>query len=133
MDTTKLQWMSKWNIHLNMCPTNNKDIKVFVMDKFYKRNWKSGLGRKKICYINEFNPTCNQLQKTYIRANISWRAKILITQLRTKSHQLHCETGRWKKTKEAWEERVCTIFHHGNVETEQHFILECEAYRDNMD
>ena len=88
------KWMSKWNIQFNMCPTNNKEKKVFVMEKLYKRNWGSEIGRKKIYYINEFNPTCDQLQKVYIGANISWRAKILIAQLRTKSHQLCCETRR---------------------------------------
>lgn len=23
-----IKWMDKWNIHLNKCPTNNKEIKV---------------------------------------------------------------------------------------------------------
>ena len=73
-----IKWMSKWNIHFNMCPTNNKEIKIFVMEKFYKRNWGSEIGRKKLYYINEFNPTCDQLQEAYIGANISWRAKTLI-------------------------------------------------------
>ena len=54
-----------------------------------------------------FNPTHSYQPKAYIEANIPWRDKILITQLRTNSHQLHCETGRWKRPKEVWEERVC--------------------------
>ena len=128
-----IKWMSKWNIHFNMCPTNNKEIKILVMEKFYKRNWGSEIGRKKLYYINEFNPTCDQLEKKYIGANISWRAKILIAQLRTNSHQLRCETGRWKRPKEAWEERICRFCNSGKVETEQHFILECEAYKDSRD
>ena len=57
------------------------------------------------------------------------RAKVLITQLRTNSHQLWCETGRWKRPKEAWEERVCTVFTSGVVESKKHFILECDAFK----
>jgi hypothetical protein len=128
-----IKWLSKWDIHLNMCPINNKEIKAFVIDKFHKRSWDKGLRRKKKYYIEEFNPTYNHHQKAYIGANISWRAKMLIAQLRTNSHQLRCETGRWKRPKEAWEERVCMFCNFGKVETKKHFILECEAFKDNRD
>ena len=37
------------------------------------------------------------------------------------------------RPKEAWEERICTFCNSGKVETEQHFILECEAYKDSKD
>jgi hypothetical protein len=77
-----------------MCPTNSKEIKTFVMDKFHKRTWEKELGRKKKYYIEEFNPTHNHQQKAYIGANISWKSKILIAQLRTNSHQVRCETRR---------------------------------------
>ena len=69
------------------------------------------------------------MQKAYIGANISWRSKILIAQLRTNSHQLRCETGRWKRPKEMWEERICILCSSGKVETKKHFILECEAVK----
>ena len=71
--------------------------------------------------------------KAYIGANIPWKAKILIAQLRTNTHQLRCETGRWKRPKEAWAERVCIFCTAGKVETKKHFILECEAFKDNRD
>ena len=91
---------SKWVICLNMCPINNKEINYFVMDNFHKRNLDKELGIKKKYYIEEFNPTHNHQQKVYIWANISWRAKIIIFQLRTNSNQLCCETGHWKRWKE---------------------------------
>ena len=31
-----MKWLSKWDIHLNRCPTNNKEIKTFVIDRFHK-------------------------------------------------------------------------------------------------
>jgi len=58
---------------------------------------------------------------------------MLIAQLRTNSHELRCETGCWKRPKEAWEESVCVFCTSGKVETEKHFILECEAFKDSRD
>ena len=63
------------------------------MEKFRKHIWGKELGRKKY-YVQEFNPTCDLQQKEYVGASIPWRAKILIAQLRTNSHQLQCKMGR---------------------------------------
>ena len=52
-------WMQKWNIYLNACPTNSKELKDFVMEKFRKKLWGKELGRKKKYYIEEFNPMCD--------------------------------------------------------------------------
>ena len=41
--------------------------------------------------------------------------------------------GQWKIPKEAWEERVCTFFTFGAVESEKYFIFECDAFRDIRD
>jgi len=60
-------------------------------------------------------------------------SKILIAQLRTNSHQRRCETGHWKRPKEVWEERVCNFCSSEKVETEKHFILECEAFKVNRE
>lgn len=46
----KKTWMRqnrKWDIYLNMCPTNSKEIKAYVIDKFHKHTWNKELGRKK--------------------------------------------------------------------------------------
>jgi uncharacterized protein (UPF0128 family) len=82
-----------------MCPTNSKEINYFVIDRFQKITCDKWLKRKKEYYIEEFNSTYIHHQKMYIGANISWRSKILISQLRANSHQLHCEYEHWKRTK----------------------------------
>ena len=79
-------------------------------------------GRKKDYYIKEFNPTRDHEEKAYIGANIKWKAKMLIAQLRTSSHHLRCETGRWVVPKEKWENIICGFCNKGMVETEWHFI-----------
>ena len=76
---------------------NSKEIKAFVMEKFHKRTWDKELGRKKNSYIEVFNLTHNDQPKAYIEANISWRAKILIAQLRTNSHQLIPRSSKERK------------------------------------
>ena len=78
--------MQKWNIYLNVCPTNSKELKDFVMEKFRNKVWGKELGRKKKYYIKELNPTCDLQQIGFIGAYISWREKVLIAQLRTNSH-----------------------------------------------
>ena len=64
-----------------------------------------------------FNPIHTHQQEAYIEANISWRAKILIGQLRTNSHQFRCETGQWKRPKEVSEERVYIFCSSKKLET----------------
>ena len=53
------KWFSKCGIFFSMCPTNSKEIKTFVMDKFHQSTWEKELGRKKKYYIEKFNPTHN--------------------------------------------------------------------------
>ena len=33
------KWMKKWNIYLNACPTNSKELNNFVLEKFRKGIW----------------------------------------------------------------------------------------------
>lgn len=57
------KWLSKWDIYLNTCPTNNKEIKVFVIDKFHKQIWGKGMGRKKKYYIKSLIPPTTIIKK----------------------------------------------------------------------
>ena len=87
------------------------------------------MGRKKRYYVQKFDPTYDLQQKEYIGATIYWRENIIISWLRSNSHQLWHEKEPWKWPKEAWEEKVCTFFTFGVVESENHFILGCDAFR----
>ena len=53
-----------------------------------------------------------------------------MAQLRTSSHWLRYETGRWQASKEEWVDRTCLFCNMGTVEIEQHFIKEFLAYND---
>ena len=54
----------------------------------------------KTLYVKDFNPTWSHEEKTYLRDAIKGNDKNLIAQLRTGSHCLRCETGRWITPKE---------------------------------
>ena len=71
-------WMQKWNIYLNACPTNSKELKNFVMEKFRKQVWGKELGRKKKYYIEEFNPTYDLQQKEYMELTFRGGQRFLL-------------------------------------------------------
>ena len=83
-----IKWMQKWDINIQNCPDNIKEIKKFANEKFRNILWIGHIGRKKSYYIKEFNPTSSHDEKTYIRAPINWKAKMLMAQLRTSLHRL---------------------------------------------
>lgn len=92
--------------------------------------WTKQLGKKKEYYIKEFNHTWDHDEIFYLRSTINGKAIILIAHLRTGSHHLICETGRWKLPKEDWEERMCIFYSKSAIETKCHFINECVEYED---
>ncbi|KAH9315018.1 hypothetical protein KI387_023645, partial [Taxus chinensis] len=103
------KWMKNWGISMQECPNTNGDIKKYVREKVKTAMWTKQLGRKREYYVKNFNPTCDHEQKHYMEAEIKWKAKMLIAQLKTSSHHLRCETGRWTTLKEEWSERVCPV------------------------
>lgn len=108
-------------------------MKEWVAKNIKSIMYTNQLGRKKDYYVKEFNPTCEHDNKEYLGAEIKGKAKILIVQLRSRSHHLICEIGRWKVPKEEWEGRFCRFCrfcNEGVVETEWHYVKDCTAYKD---
>lgn len=123
-------WLSKWDINLHDFHNTNEEIKKYVTKKFLAAMWTKQIGRKKDHYVKAFNPTWEHGDKNYLGAAIKGKAWLLIAQLRTGSHHLRCETGRWTIPKEVWEDRICMFCSKGVVETEWHFVMECMTYED---
>ena len=84
------------------------------MQKFRTAIWTNHNGHKKTYY----NPTCDHGEKTYLGEATEGKARVLVAQLRTRSHHLRCDTSRWKNPKEVWEERTCIFCHKGVMETQ---------------
>ena len=77
-------------------------------------------------YKDIINP--NIEDQNYLSVFPSVKKKISIAKIRTNSHELHSETGRWSIYKMSWDERVCHLCDTKKVEYEKHFLLYCQAY-----
>ena len=65
--------------------------------------------------------------KTYLDTVTVKKFRIALSRLRTSSHRLEVEAGRWaRQVRKPLNERLCTFC--GVLEDEFHFILECPAY-----
>ena len=63
----------------------------------------------------------------FIEWHIPASHRVQYARLRSGTHQLRLETGRWVDEKE--EERLCNVCVTGKVESEEHFLLDCYVYR----
>jgi hypothetical protein len=52
-----------------------------------------------------------------------------LAQLRTGSHQLRVETGRWERPRVARERRICQRCLSGEVDDEHHMVFDCPRWR----
>jgi hypothetical protein len=66
----------------------------------------------------------------YLLSEKNKEGRYLLTRIRSGTHALRIETGRWTKPKENEEERVCRQCLSGEVENERHFILKCTVYEE---
>ena len=67
------------------------------------------------------NITINQncrIDQTYLSVLTSSKKKNNIAKIRTNSHELHSETGRWTISKTPWVERICHLCENKNIEDE---------------
>ena len=65
--------------------------------------------------------------KTYLDTVTEKKFRIALPRLRTSSHRLEVEAGRWvRPVRKSLNERLCTFC--GVLQDEFHFILECPAY-----
>jgi len=66
----------------------------------------------------------------YLLSEKNKQGRHILTSIRVGTAKLRIETGRWKRPVEEVWERVCNICRSGEVESEKHFILNCNAYED---
>ena len=81
----------------------------------------------KLRYYKEvINP--NLEDQNYLSILKSLKKNLIISKIRTNSHELHSKTGRWSIPKTPWDERVCHLCDTKRVEDEKHFLLDCPTY-----
>ena len=77
---------------------------------------------------SKFQPSSMPGVVSYLVKDLSWSEKRLIAQIRTGNHKLRIETGRHCRPRLQPEFRVCLVCNTDQVEDEQHFIADCNAY-----
>ena len=79
------------------------------------------------------NVKCNFGMETYLDAIKNYKYRVAMSQLRTSSHTLAIEYGRYTRPKTKIEDRKCSSCH--ILEDERHFLIECninQAERENL-
>ena len=95
------------DIHIqeqNMRLRNSKKLNTLM--KFYKSNSRPS-------YVD-------------ILKNKNERA--MLSKMRVSAHKLAIESGRYTRIKTPKRERLCTVCNSGEIEDEEHFLLNCNAY-----
>ncbi len=69
---------------------------------------------------------CSYRPAAYLDAVADRQRRSRLAQLRTGSHWLRVETGRWQK--QPREERVCSLCEHAAVEDVEHLVFDCPFY-----
>jgi len=70
-------------------------------------------------------------EEEYLRWAVTVEQRSLYARLRSGTHPLNIEMGRWYQKPEA--ERVCYVCLTGKVESEAHFLLDCYRYNRQRD
>jgi hypothetical protein len=83
--------------------------------------------KRKLRYYKEVVNSNLEDQK-YLSVLISAKKKISIAKIRTNSHKLLSEIGRWTIPKTPWDERIWHLCDTKRVEDEKHFLLDFPAY-----
>lgn len=97
---------------------------IRLKDKFC---WLANLHDKpKLRTYELLNFKTDWCKEEYLSWEITADQRVLYARLRSGSHQLRIETGRWDHEQEA--KRVCIVCGTGKIENEKHFLLDCYAY-----
>lgn len=93
-----------------------------------EQQWRQRVLKKdKLCFYSKLK--FRLMPEPYLfNRSIPKLGRYLITSLRSGTHKLRIETGRY--VDEAREERVCEMCGGDHIEDEKHFLTDCRAYED---
>ena len=121
-----------WTVPIFMTKVaKNRLIQSDIINLENKITWispKIQLGTKMARYKTHFLHTSEDgfvIRPPYMDIHLSYALRSVIGQLRTSSHQLHIEVGRY--TRLPLEERICQLCHQG-VESEEHYVCHCSVF-----
>ena len=104
---------------------NFKMVAIYEIDKTYKKYWKTELMRdvSRLTFYKEIKDEFKIENYLHIE---DFHSRKAIAKIRCSAHSLEIEKGRHKKIPRI--ERICKLCDKGEVESEQHFLLNCDKY-----
>ena len=118
-----------WRIQINRNdnyleqPKITKKVLKRLQDIYLQTSFEQLRNNAKLTFLSSLKDTYTI--ENYLKLNNTNNRKAL-TQIRTSSHTLAIETGRWEKLKR--EERLCKHCNRNLIEDEQHLIFDCSNY-----
>ena len=120
---------------LNQVERTEQRLKKYWDGELYRRvhkveekAWKRAMEKKE--KLRRYRSFKTQLAlEGYLLSEKEKLGRYLLTSLRVGTNKLRIETGRWKRPIEPRQERVCTQCGNGEVEDEEHFLLQCRKYQ----
>ena len=102
-----------------------KMVAIYEIDKTYKKYWKTELMRdvSRLTFYKEIKDEFKIENYLHIE---DFHSRKAIAKIRCSAHSLEIEKGRHKKIPRI--ERICKLCDKGEVESEQHFLLNCDKY-----
>lgn len=125
-------WFMRWSIpYQQLADMPDADAQNARLDACYAATlWDASTRAKPKTehYCTHINPGLEHGPQQYLKAHISMKKRRAIAALRTGSHHLRIETGRWSGHRIPREERLCECCDMNTVEDEHHALQECPAY-----
>ena len=104
------------------CDINVASIKLFEVQE---AEWKAAMSKKpKLRFYRLFKTTL--AVENYVKFNLTPSQRSITAQLRSGVLPINIETGRFRNI--ALENRLCTICNSGEIESEIHFLFDCQFY-----
>ncbi len=120
-------WAKTLNQHLAIVKQRLEDIERQTWQGEMNNDTKKDKRQKnKLRTLRTFK--LNYAFEGYLNQVSNIKHRIQLTKLRLSNHKLEIETGRYSKPYKKPEERLCTICKE-NTEDEQHFLMDCPAYK----
>ena len=118
-----------WRIQINRNgnyleqPKITKNVLKRLKDIYLQTSFEQLRNNAKLTFLTSLKDTYTI--ENYLKLNNTYNRKAL-AQIRTSSHTLAIETGRWEKLKR--EERLCKHCNRNLIEDEAHLIFDCSNY-----
>ena len=103
-----------------------KKVAIYETDKTYNKYWKTELVRGDVSRLTFYREIKDEFKiENYLHIE-DFESRKAIAKIRCSAHSLEIEKGRHRNIPRI--ERICKLCDKGEVESEQHFLLNCDKY-----